>query len=315
MVEDGGSVLASGDPVRMLRNGRARTPITASAATAGISGLRPSASAQRSQKAPACSTWRPSLGEPCAFGSPQHLRAEEAQHGRQQGQRRQHGQADHERDCHGHAGQGGVRQGEQPQQRGAYGQPGQQHSAAGGVERGDGGVLGCLPGEQLVAVPADDEQRVVHAHAERHEEGDLGHPARDRDGVREDVDDVGACCDRHQRRDHRKERTVHRAAEREEQHDQREHDPQQHAGVIRAPRRDVLDRRTAELDVQQRTVGGLGGGYQLVDGRVRDVLSLGVEVHRGEADRAVPADLAARGRRPRSPSARREAGRPGRAWT
>jgi hypothetical protein len=72
-----------------------------------------------------------------------------------------HGQADHERDIHGHAGQGGVRQGEQPQQRCADGQPGQQHSAAGGVERGDGGLFGCLPGEQPVAVPADDEQLLI----------------------------------------------------------------------------------------------------------------------------------------------------------
>ena len=59
MVDDDGSVLASSSPVRELKNGMASTTITASARRAGIRGLRPSPSAQRSQKPPACSTWHP----------------------------------------------------------------------------------------------------------------------------------------------------------------------------------------------------------------------------------------------------------------
>ncbi len=231
----------------------ARMTITASARTAGISGLRPSPSAQRSQKPPACSTWRPCRAslvrsprrstfgprKPSIAGSrvsdatmvrPTTIVTDTATPYRELSLKR-----------------------EQPEHRDGYGQPGQQDRATGGVERGDGRVLGGLPGEQAVAVPADDEQRVVHAHAERHEDGDHRHPARDRDGVREDGDDRVAHPDRRQRRDERQERGIAPSAERDEQDDQRENDPQHHAGEISAGHGDILDRRTAQLDVQQRT--------------------------------------------------------------
>ena len=77
---------------------------------------------------PAVSHWKaagldlaPLLCEHPALSSPQHLRAEETQHGRQQGQRRHHGQADHERDRHRHPVQGADLEREQPQQRDGHG--------------------------------------------------------------------------------------------------------------------------------------------------------------------------------------------------
>ena len=43
---------------------------------------------------------------------------------------------------------------------------GEDHRAAGGVHGADGGLLERLPGAEVLAVPGDDEQRVVDADGE-----------------------------------------------------------------------------------------------------------------------------------------------------
>ena len=145
------------------------------------------------------------------------------------------------------------------------------------------------PGFDVVAVPGDDEQRVVDAHAEPDQDaqgrggrGD-GHHVREEPGCHQARDQ---CGDRDgQGQEHGQQRP-----ERDEQHDGRGDDPDAGADADRGPQR-VLHRRAADLDLHAGGPSGLGEVDDAGDVRHGQARLRGVEDHGGIGDLPAPADL------------------------
>ena len=105
---------------------------------------------------------------------------------------------------------------EQAEHRDADRGAGEQHGAAGRVERPDRGLLRRQAGLQAVAVPGDDEQRVVDADAEADQRGEDRADVVDRQPVAQQPDRERAADQREdradQRQQHREERAERAAA-------------------------------------------------------------------------------------------------------
>ena len=85
---------------------------------------------------------------------------------------------------------------EQPEERDTDSAAREQYGTARGVEGAHGGLFRGHPGLEAVAMPADDEQRVVDTHAEADEGGERRRHIRDAEGVGKERDGHGAAGER-----------------------------------------------------------------------------------------------------------------------
>ncbi len=201
-------------------------------------------------------------------------RTGEAQQARQQGDRGGHGDGDDEGDGHAHGGDGREPGEEEAEDGDDDGAPREQHRLTRGGVRGTGGILHAHAVVQVLAVAGDDEQRVVDADAEADHHAEDQRELRHVHEGREDADRRGADEDADERSDngqaHGNDRT-----ERDEQHDDRDTDPDELAARVLLRQ---LRHLTGEFDADPAAPGAVGyvrrvvelGGGELVDG-VRDV--------------------------------------------
>ena len=228
----------------------------------------------------------------------EHPLADEAEQGRQQRQRRQHGEQ------HGDGGRDRdpveERQAERElaEQRDADGQAGEEDRPSRGVDRQRRGFLGRSTGLDGIAVPGDDEQRVVHADAEPDQDAEDGRELRDREGVAEQAGERVADRDREQRGDERQERGEQRA-EGQPEHDQRQDDADAGARTAAAALQ-LFDVLTTEGHLELAVAGGLRGRDHRLDVVDRVLADLGGEGDRRVGDGAVAADLLGAGGRVRA---------------
>ena len=108
---------------------------------------------------------------------------------------------------------------------------GEQHGLAGGGDGGAGGVLDAHALVEVLAVPGDDEQRVVDAHAEADHGAEDQGELRDVQEGGEHADAGGADEDAEQRR-HDREPHRHHRAEGDQQHDDGDADADQLAARV-----------------------------------------------------------------------------------
>ena len=113
---------------------------------------------------------------------------------------------------------------EHAQQRNDHGEAGEQHGTSRGVDSGGDGVFGVETRLQPLAVPSDDEQRIVDAHADADHRRQSRREVLKGIGVREQSDDRQSDRDAGERNDDRQHHREHRA-ERNEQDDDRREDP------------------------------------------------------------------------------------------
>ena len=131
-----------------------------------------------------------------------------------------------ERHRHAHRGDGRQAGEEQAEDRDDDGGAGEEHRLAGGGVRSSGCVVDAHALVEILAVPGDDEQRVVdpdteadHRAQDQREFGDVHDGRQHSDGGGADEDAEECRHDRKAHRDHR--------AEREQQHDDRDADADQ----------------------------------------------------------------------------------------
>ena len=115
--------------------------------------------------------------------------AVEAEHGRQQGERREHGEQHDERGPERDPVQEGEAEREHAEQGDTDRQAGDEDGPTGGVEGADDSLFGAAPGEQLAAVAVHDKQGVVHSHTQRDQLGQLCGELGHAEGVRQDADE------------------------------------------------------------------------------------------------------------------------------
>ena len=223
--------------------------------------------------------------------------------GREQGQSRDHREEDRDRGGERDAVEETEPEQQHPHQRDDHGDPGEQHGAAGGVDRGDRRrpLLEALV--EAVAEAGDDEERVVDPDAE------ADHRRQDRGEVR-GVEDVGAEGDeaepdaeREQRGEDRQAHRDHRA-EGDQQHYDRGEQADHEGAVSFFLAFRFLDRAAAELDLEAAArccLPRLDQPFRFVvfefvredvelDGRVRD-LAVGADRRRAPADVGVATSL------------------------
>ena len=148
--------------------------ITAAASVANTAGRACIMPAHRAQPGDSSDTVSVAVAQPPALAAAQHVQPEEPEQRGQQRQRRQHRERDGDRRGDGDAVEEADAEREHPEQRDADDDPGEQHGTAGGVDairrpppRRD------LPRMQALAIPGDDEQRVVDADAEADQQREL----------------------------------------------------------------------------------------------------------------------------------------------
>ena len=181
------------------------------------------------------------------------LRAGEAEQAGQQRDGGGHGDGDDQRDRDAHRADGREPGEEQAEDGDDDGGAGEQHGLAGGGDGGAGRVLDAHALVQVLAVPGDDEQRVVDADAEadhhaqdQRELGDVHEGGQHADGG-------GADEDAHERGDDRQAHGDDRA-ERDQQHDDRDADADELAA--RGPSARV-GRVPGELGLDAAGAGGV----------------------------------------------------------
>ena len=103
-----------------------------------------------------------------------HLGSDESQERGEQGQRRDHGQEDADGGSYRQSIEEADTQGEHPEQGDTDDDAGAEHRPPGGVHGVDDGALGVPTRDESLAVPGDDEQRIVDANPEPDEEDQLG---------------------------------------------------------------------------------------------------------------------------------------------
>jgi len=227
---------------------------------------------------------------------PEHPGSEEAQQGRQQGQRGQHGEGNGNRRRHRHPVEEAHAQGEHAQQGDADGDPGEQHGPPRRVERVDDRALGRQPATQSLAVAGDDEQGVVDPHAKADQRRELGAERSHVEHVGEQAIDGQAAAQRQAGRGQRQHHGQQRAED-EEEHDARGQDADGQAsrlGLVGA-----LNGLAAEGNRQSRAGRRLGHGDDALDRVDWKQVGLGVEVDRRIGDLPRGRDLggAARAKR------------------
>ncbi len=228
-------------------------------------------------------------GQPPAFPAGQHPHPEEAQQRGQQGDGGGHREQHRDRRGDAQAGDVADAQHQHPEQGDAYRGAGEQDRASRGVQRAGRRVLGGHPGLDVVAVPGDDEQRVVDAHAQPDQDAQ-------RRADRGNADRVRGQADRQQAggqpgdRDRQRQQHGQQRAERDEQHHRRGDHPDGGADADRGPQR-VLDRLPAQVDLQAGGPGRFGEVDDAGDLGCGQAVRLGVEDHGGVGDLPVAADL------------------------
>jgi hypothetical protein len=167
---------------------------------------------------------------------------------------------------------------------------GEEHGPAGGADGRHRGLLGVLAVAQALAVPGDDEQRVVDPHADADHGGDDGREVRHVEDVGQQLHDGQADADAHHRDQDGQAHGQH-GAEGDEQ-DQHGDEDAEALGSAALDELGPGDGLAAELEADTVAVGGLGGLDHLfghVDGHVA---ALDVELERAEGDPAVLGDIA-----------------------
>ena len=163
----------------------------------------------------------------------------------------------------GHAVEEREAQGEHAQQGDDHGGRGEHDGAPGGVEGADRGLLASSAAGDLGAVASEHEQRVVDAHAEADELGELGREVRRVDHVRPQGDQPDGRAEGEHRREDRNARGHHRP-EREEQHDHRRRQADQARGA-----RSLLTRELGALPAHlhlERAGGAVAsGGHHVLE--------------------------------------------------
>ena len=215
---------------------------------------------------------------------PIEVRADDAEQRRQQRHRR------HEDDQH--TGDGDRSRavevlhahGAQAEQRDDHGAAGEQHGAAGGVDRVHDRVVGRQTGLDGRAVPDDDEQGVVDADTDADHRHELRRPVGHHEHVREQLADGERHADAEQGDDERHAGGDHRA-----ERDQQDHECGDQADLFGAGLGALghLDDGAAGFDGERRCVAAQGELDQLLAERDRDLLGRGIELEGDEGDGAV----------------------------
>ena len=216
------------------------------------------------------------------------LRTDEPEQSGKEGERSDHGEQHPDRRGDGHPVEERHSEREHPEKRDTDDDPREQHCTTGGVDRGRDRRLEVLARDETLPVAGDDEQGVVHAHAEPDQQHQLRRELRHLQEVGEHPDDRHGGAEGGEGR-HQGERHGEDRAEDQQQDDPGKEDPEAGAGerLTIGRFRDLA--RHGDLDV--RSVRALGGRDELARDRVGDVPREPVEGHRRERGRAVGADL------------------------
>ena len=142
----------------------------------------------------------------------------EAEQSREQGGRRGHRRRDGHGGTDAEAGHELEADQQEAEERDDHGHAGEAHGTAGGVLGGDGRGLRVEALVQSLAVPGDDEQRVVDAHAEADHRPDHGGEVGHHEDVGEQAGEGDAEAHAGERHGDREAHGQHRA-ERDDEHD------------------------------------------------------------------------------------------------
>ncbi len=216
------------------------------------------------------------LGQLPALAPAQRPHPDQSEQRRQQGDGGGHGQHDGQRRGEGDAVEEAQPQDQHAQQRDTDGGPGEDDRPPGHRGRADGGLLDRQPRPQALAVPGDDEQRIVDADAEPDQHAEHRGEVGDGHGVAEQGDAGRGGPDGGQRGDDRQEGRGERPEGEEEHHGRgTEPDDFRELGARRLGERDP---GAAQLDLKAaagRAPRGVDdlldlGGVQLVGGAAEE---------------------------------------------